>query len=654
MSQPHCYGQVYQQAQDPQNGQQQQQQEHIHHHHHQQLQQRGCGINEEPLFPTYQRKILPYPIQTHHSLPTSGSYSNTRQNFVPIVPLDVSHQYDAAGIVDLTKKQSGLYHLRPPHTLSSSAYSAAAFPTIPQSQAAVPLSVGRNEALLSQQYQAQIIGESHYACSPQFLDLNCRPKMDKILAFLLPKDQSCEGSLHGTADGPNTTNGGSSIVNDLGALLSGKAKIRMNTVGKPPFSYATLIAYAILNHVYGKKTLSEIYDWMMDHFSHFESGKSGWRNSIRHNLSLNKIFVHVPRTFNEPGKGSYWTVDLRNLYDVLNSTNRGHSHNHSQHQRTISRSVDRVAVHPISPALQDPTQSSRMVLPVSSLAHQQASSLDTPTLQVPISSTHPISQLSSSMQSIGSAQFSAFNPSLTIPETTLGATNSPMFESHPLTPVLFPPSLAASGATNLFQDFGIVPSDPIAQHLMQRRPSSASPTTKTRKMPRLSITSLFSSQNQPRLQDNGIFNEQLHQAQMNSSGDMNHEATEASSSIGCGSQKYGASLGAMDNSMVGQQDAPMILIPNVTDQISSPTAIFHIDDDTAAGSFIRAQQNLAATSENTSNPKSFDWGNIFMSSGMDSSLSNANSSSISSFTLTSQGPPFTPNSAVDRLKRPHP
>lgn len=87
--------------------------------------------------------------------------------------------------------------------------------------------------------------------------------------------------------------------------------VEKNTEGKPPYSYATLIKYAIENSQRKKLTLSEIYQWVIDHYPYYSTAGTGWKNSIRHNLSLNKSFVRVPRPINEPGKGSYWQVDHR-------------------------------------------------------------------------------------------------------------------------------------------------------------------------------------------------------------------------------------------------------------------------------------------------------------------------------------------------------
>ncbi|KAI8578589.1 hypothetical protein K450DRAFT_176246, partial [Umbelopsis ramanniana AG] len=86
-------------------------------------------------------------------------------------------------------------------------------------------------------------------------------------------------------------------------------KIEKNNAGKPPYSYAMLIRYAIETSPQRKMTLSDIYAWILERYPWFESAGTGWKNSIRHNLSLNKSFVRVPRPINEPGKGSYWTVD---------------------------------------------------------------------------------------------------------------------------------------------------------------------------------------------------------------------------------------------------------------------------------------------------------------------------------------------------------
>ncbi|ESN92024.1 hypothetical protein HELRODRAFT_90040 [Helobdella robusta] len=77
---------------------------------------------------------------------------------------------------------------------------------------------------------------------------------------------------------------------------------------KPPFSFTIIIFMAIESSVHKKLPVKKIYDWVLDNFPYFRMVRSGWKNSIRHNLSLNKCFKKIGI---EVGKKSQWCVDER-------------------------------------------------------------------------------------------------------------------------------------------------------------------------------------------------------------------------------------------------------------------------------------------------------------------------------------------------------
>ncbi|XP_008948361.1 PREDICTED: forkhead box protein M1, partial [Merops nubicus] len=75
---------------------------------------------------------------------------------------------------------------------------------------------------------------------------------------------------------------------------------------RPPYSYMAMIQFAINSTEKKRMTLKDIYTWIEDHFPYFKHvAKPGWKNSVRHNLSLHDMFV---RETSANGKVSFWTI----------------------------------------------------------------------------------------------------------------------------------------------------------------------------------------------------------------------------------------------------------------------------------------------------------------------------------------------------------
>lgn len=64
---------------------------------------------------------------------------------------------------------------------------------------------------------------------------------------------------------------------------------------KPPYSFSCLIFMAIEGSESKALPVKEIYSWITDHFPYYRSAPAGWKNTVRHNLSLNKCFRKVDK-----------------------------------------------------------------------------------------------------------------------------------------------------------------------------------------------------------------------------------------------------------------------------------------------------------------------------------------------------------------------
>ncbi len=104
-------------------------------------------------------------------------------------------------------------------------------------------------------------------------------------------------------------NHGASVISSAAAHAGESAK------SKPPFSFSLLIYMAIEQSPSKSLPVKDIYGWILEHFPYFSSAPTGWKNSVRHNLSLNKCFRKVERSI---GKVSGAKIDVfRALWNLF-------------------------------------------------------------------------------------------------------------------------------------------------------------------------------------------------------------------------------------------------------------------------------------------------------------------------------------------------
>lgn len=100
-----------------------------------------------------------------------------------------------------------------------------------------------------------------------------------------PSDEGCD-----SADGTQED-----LINNC-HVPSISYNSQAHSYAKPPYSFSSLIFMAIESSPNKALPVKDIYAWITDHFPYYQNSPSGWKNTVRHNLSLNKCFKKLDKT----------------------------------------------------------------------------------------------------------------------------------------------------------------------------------------------------------------------------------------------------------------------------------------------------------------------------------------------------------------------
>lgn len=150
-----------------------------------------------------------------------------------------------------------------------------------------------------------------------------KPNLDKVVdienskSICNPNEQNNTKTEaeSGEADSDPTVDTTTQSHGEEGQENSNQTKDSSVDCVKPALSYIALIATAILESSQQRLSLGSIYSWIETNYPYYRNRSQGWRNSVRHNLSLNDCFVKAGRC--EDGKGNYWAIHPANVQDFM-------------------------------------------------------------------------------------------------------------------------------------------------------------------------------------------------------------------------------------------------------------------------------------------------------------------------------------------------
>lgn len=96
---------------------------------------------------------------------------------------------------------------------------------------------------------------------------------------------------------------------------------------RPNYTFSCLTFLAIESSAKKRLSVKDIYAWIIDHFPYYQSVPSGsWKNSIRHNLTLNQVFSKVDKNLlamrDFSGKGSLWCINPEHRTTLVEQFNQ--------------------------------------------------------------------------------------------------------------------------------------------------------------------------------------------------------------------------------------------------------------------------------------------------------------------------------------------